>query len=66
MSDRIQDVVDGCVAICSKFRCSIEAALDDLSWPTNGLGLTEEEEFLVRHKVKIELRKIRNWERQAW
>ena len=61
MNDNIQNIVNGCVSICTRFRCSIEAALDDLSWPTNGLGLTEEEEFLVRRQVKMELRELRKW-----
>ncbi len=56
-----EEIVIQCVALCSKFRCSIEAALDDLAWRTNGLGLTEEEEFLVRRQVKIELRELRKW-----
>ena len=60
MNDKLQNLIQDCVSICTRFRCSIDSALDDLSWPTNGLGLTEEEEFLVRQQVKIELRK---WER---
>jgi len=59
MNDNIQNIVNGCVSICTRFRCSIEAALDDLSWPTNGLGLSEEEEFFVRQQVKAELRELR-------
>ena len=62
MNDKLQNIVNDCVSICTSFRCSIEAALDDLSWPTNGLGLTEEEEFLVRRQVKTELRELRKWE----
>lgn len=65
MNDKLQNIVQDCVSICTRFKCSIESALDDLSWPTNGLGLTEEEEFLVRHHVKIELRKMRKWEREV-
>lgn len=63
MNDNIQNIVNDCVSICTRFKCSIESALDDLSWPTNGLRLTEEEEFLVRRQVKIELRELRKWER---
>jgi hypothetical protein len=59
MNDKVQNLINGCVSICTRFGCSIESALDDLSWPTNGLGLTEEEEFLVRQQVKIELRMLR-------
>ena len=61
MNDNIQNLVNDCVSICTSFKCSIESALDDLSWHTNGLGLTEEEEFLVRSQVKTELRKLRRW-----
>ena len=46
MNDKLQNLIQDCVSLCTRFRCSIGAALDDLSWPTNGLGLTEEEEFL--------------------
>lgn len=63
MNDKLQNLIQDCVSLCTRFRCSIGAALDDLSWPTNGLGLTEEEEFLVRQQVKIELRELRKWER---
>lgn len=63
MNDKLQNLIQDCVSICTRFRCSIESALDDMSWPTNGLGLTEEEEFLVRQQVKIELRELRKWER---
>lgn len=63
MNDKLQNLIQDCVSLCTRFRCSIGAALDDLSWSTNGLGLTEEEEFLVRHHVKTELRKLRKWER---
>lgn len=59
MNDNTQNIVNGCVSICTRFRCSIEAALDDLSWPTNGLRLSEEEEFFVRQQVKAELRELR-------
>lgn len=59
MNDKLQNLIQDCVSICTRFRCSIGAALDDLSWPTNGLSLTEEEEFFVRQQVKIELRKIK-------
>jgi len=59
MNDKLQNLIQDCVSICTRFRCSIESALDDMSWPTNGLGLTEEEEFLVRQQVKIELRELR-------
>lgn len=61
MNDKLQNVVNDCVSMCTRFRCSIESALDDLSWPTNGLGLTEEEEFLVRQKVKTELRILKRF-----
>ena len=64
MNDNIQNLSNDCVALCLRFKCSIDSALWDLSWPTNGLGITEEEEFLVRHHVKIELRKMRKWERE--
>ena len=59
MNDKLQNLIQDCVSICTRFKCSIESALDDMSWPTNGLGLTEEEEFLVRQHVKTELRKLR-------
>lgn len=59
MNDKLQNLINDCVSICTRFRCSIEAALDDLSWPTNGLGLSEEEEFFVRQQVKAELRELR-------
>ena len=61
MNDKIKNIVNDCVSICTRFRCSIESALDDLSWPANGLGLSEEEEFLVRRQVKIQLRELRKW-----
>lgn len=61
MNENIQNIVNDCVSICTRFRCSIESALDDLSWPTNGLGLSEEEEFLIRRQVKIQLRELRKW-----
>ena len=54
-----EEIVIQCVSLCSRFRCSIDSALDDLAWPTNGLGLTEEDEFLVRQQVKSELRELR-------
>jgi hypothetical protein len=54
-----EDIIIQCVALCSHFKCSIQAALDDLAWPTNGLRLTEEEEFSVRQQVKAELRELR-------
>jgi hypothetical protein len=69
MNDKLQNLIQDCVTMCMRFRCSIDSALDDLSWPTNGLGLTEEEEFFVRQRVKIELHelrrlcKLRKWER---
>jgi len=53
-----EDIIVQCVALCSQFKCSIQAALDDLAWPTNGLGLTEEE-YSVRQRVKAELRELR-------
>lgn len=59
MNEKLQNLIQDCVSLCTRFRCSIESAMDDLSWPTNGLGLTEEEEFLVRQQVKTELRKLR-------
>lgn len=62
MNGKLQNIVQDCVSICTRFKCSIESALDDLSWPTNGLGLTEEEEFLVRRQANIELRELRKWE----
>ena len=58
MNDKLQNIIQDCVSLCTRFRCSIGAALDDLSWPTNGLRLSEEEEFLVRQQVKTELRKL--------
>lgn len=63
MDEKIEGLVNDCADLCLRYRCSIEAALDDLSWPTNGLGITEEQEFLVRYYVKIELRKRRKWDR---
>jgi len=53
------EMVVHCVALCSEFRCSIDDALWDIAWFANGLGLTEEEEFSVRQKVKAELRDLR-------
>jgi hypothetical protein len=53
------EMVVHCVALCSEFRCSIDDALWDITWFANGLGLTEEEEFSVRQKVKAELRDLR-------
>ena len=63
MSNKLQNLIQDCVSLCTRFRCSIDSALDDLSWPTNGLGLTEKEEFLIRREVKKELHKLRKWGR---
>ena len=61
MNDKLQNLINDCVSVCTEYRCSIESALDDLSWPTNGLGITEEEESFVRQQVLIELRRLRKW-----
>ena len=61
MNDKTEELVHKCVALCSQFKSSIDDALRDLSWSNNGLGLTEEQEFSVRQRVKTELRKLRQW-----
>jgi len=61
MKDKTQNLINDCVAFCLRFKCSIDDALLDLSWSTNGLGITEDEESFVRQQVRMELRELRKW-----
>ncbi len=59
ITNKMQNLIEQSVSLCLRFGCNPWQALNDLSWDTNGLGLTDNEEFLIREQVGLELRKWR-------